>query len=113
VKHTLHDTTVHCKTCYTGGPTGAGGSGTSVEASGPGGGSVGGSGDGVGSGGSGGFGAGDSNDDAADGGSRGRMQPLTMAFALFVLGTQRIVSCSLLHIGSSVLCMFPLYLACL
>lgn len=40
---------------------------------------------GGGAGGSGGFGPGGSSDESADGGGRGRMQPLTIAFALFVL----------------------------
>ena len=46
----------------------------------------GGSGSGGGSGGKGG-GSGGGGDEAADAGGRGRMQPVTIAFALFVLGT--------------------------
>ena len=76
-----------------GGPTGSGGSGVSAESSGPS--NVGGTPGGGGSGGSnggaprgpGGSGPSDGSDESADGGNgRGRMQPLTLAFALFVLG---------------------------
>ncbi|DBA83597.1 hypothetical protein WJX77_003032 [Trebouxia sp. C0004] len=67
-----------------GGPTGTGGSKVSAESSGPG--NIGGNGGGGdGAGGSGGSGPGGHSDESADGGGRGRMQPLTIAFALFVL----------------------------
>ena len=61
----------------------SGGTGTAGGSS-----ATGGGGGGAGGGGSGGTGpgGGSGGDEAADGGGRGRMQPLTIAFALFVLG---------------------------
>lgn len=86
----LDQPTVH--QCCSGGPTGTGGSKVSAESNGPG--DVGGPGGvGGGAGGSGGFGPGGSSDESADGGGRGRMQPLTITFALFVLGTATLNAC--------------------
>ncbi len=86
----LDQPTVH--QCCSGGPTGTGGSKVSAESKGPGnGGGPGGVGGGAG--GSGGFGPGGNSGDSADGGGRGRMQPLTIAFALFVLGIATLNAC--------------------
>lgn len=84
--------------CCSGGPTGTGGSKVSAEANGPG--NVGGHGGGGGSGGTGGaggFGPGGNSDESADGGGRGRMQPLTIAFAFFVLGAATLNACFACH----------------
>ena len=94
-----------------GGPTGSGGSGFSAESSGPG--NVGGTPGGGGSGGSnggaprgpGGSGPSDGSDESADGGNgRGRMQPLTIAFALFVLG--RVLLHSAHQFGSNAMVLY-------
>jgi len=86
------DQTTTVRQCCSGGPTGTGGSKVSAEYNGPG--DTGGHGGvGGGAGGSGGLGPGGDSDESADGGGRGRMQPLTIAFALFVLGTAALNAC--------------------